>query len=160
MKSHEIIRIIKTVLAVSLIMTACQNRGDRDRIRLLETIDTFYKAIEYGDSQTRVALFTDNAIVLPDQGRLIRMDDEVRERWIAYDNEWIFRIKDLERVELSIHDDAAYTINEYYYTFHQKGSDPVWHRTKNMHIWKEQQDGSWKLHADIWNGSPEPAQVQ
>jgi ketosteroid isomerase-like protein len=54
---------------------------------------------------------------------------------------------------MHISGDAAYTINDYYYTYHAEGDEPVWRKTKNIHIWRRQADGFWKLHADIWNSS-------
>jgi ketosteroid isomerase-like protein len=45
----------------------------------------------------------------------------------------------------------AYTVNSYYYTYHSKDGDAQWHKTKNVHIWKKNEDGEWKLAIDIWN---------
>ena len=66
----------------------------------------------------------------------------------------IFRIQDRQIVDMDISDDIAYTVNTYVYAWHASGDDPNWYTTKNIHIWKRQADGSWKLHADLWNSSP------
>jgi ketosteroid isomerase-like protein len=47
--------------------------------------------------------------------------------------------------------DLACTANSYYYTYHASDSEPRWHKTKNVHIWKRDAGGEWKLHVDIWN---------
>jgi ketosteroid isomerase-like protein len=126
-------------------------KADYDRLK--ETIDEFYQAVNSGDTDRRLALFADGAIVLPDNGRLTRMTDSVKAVWKSWDDSWIFRIKDLKHVEIALSDDIAYTINEYFYTWHAKDGQPEWHKTKNIHIWRKQVNGSWRLHADIWNSS-------
>ena len=42
-------------------------------------------------------------------------------------------------------------MNSYFYTYHTEGAEPQWHQTKNVHIWRRDPGGGWKLHVDIWN---------
>ena len=91
--------------------------------------------------------------MLSDDGRISRgeaLKTSIRDR-----TGWVFRLKDINRLDYGVSDDLGYTVNEYYYTWHLEGSQPVWHKTKNVHIWKRQNDGSWRLHVDIWNSTPE-----
>ena len=147
------------VLFFSFALQHCAEQKDQktNLNQLRKTIDEFYEAINSGNTDKRLEMFTDNAIIMPNNGEIIRFNNTVKENWKSYDEEWIFRIKDLERVELSISQNTAYTVNAYYYTFHQIGKEADWKKTKNVHIWIKQDDGSWKLHVDIWNSSP-PAQ--
>ena len=151
-------RIINTVFWILLFfiyLISCNpdanNKTDYERLKA--TIDEFYSALNSGDTGRRLALFEDGAIVMPNNGRLTRITDSVKAVWKSWDENWIFRIKDLEHVEISVSGDVGYTVNEYYYTWHRTDGEPEWHKTKNIHIWRKQPDGSWKLHADIWNSS-------
>ena len=114
-------------------------------------MNEFYTALNNGETSKRLALFSENALVLPDKGKLTLMTDSVKTVWKSWDKDWVFRLKDIEHVEISLSGDIAYTVNSYSYTFHRKDAEAVWYKTKNVHIWKKQKDGSWKLHVDIWN---------
>jgi ketosteroid isomerase-like protein len=63
----------------------------------------------------------------------------------------VFRLKDRQVIDIDAHGDIAYTVNSYSYTWHPVGTEPQWHKTKNVHIWKKDPEGRWKLHVDIWN---------
>ena len=42
-----------------------------------------------------------------------------------------------------------------FYAAVNSGDQAEWHKTKNVHVWKKQANGSWRLHVDIWNSTPE-----
>ena len=135
-------------------LLACQINTEKanDMQNLMQTIDEFYAAIEAGDFDKRMEMFADSAIVMPNGGNIIRGKQVIKERWEPY-KDYIFRIKDLQRLEVRISGDFAHTVNSYFYTSHLEGEEPVWHKTKNIHIWQRQVDDSWKLYLDIWNSS-------
>lgn len=119
----------------------------------LAAVDSFYTAVNAGDQAAHAQLFTDDAWMLSDDWHISRgeaLKTSLRER-----AGWVFRLKDVERLEYGISGALGYTINQYFYTWHQEGEQPEWHRTKNVHIWKRQDDGVWRLHVDIWNSTPE-----
>ena len=97
-------------------------------------------------------MFTENAMMMPNNGSIIRGKASVGEV-VRSGEGWVFRIRNLTRLELDLSGDIAYTVNEYEYTWHAEGDEPIWHPTKNIHIWRRQSDGSWRLHVDIWNSS-------
>ena len=119
---------------------------------LEQAIEVFYASIESGDNDSRAEMFTDGAMMMPDNGAIIHGKGDIGEV-VRSGGGWVFRIRNLERAELDLSGDIAYTVNEYEYTWHQAGDEPTWHPTKNIHIWRRQTDGSWKLHVDIWNGT-------
>ena len=142
------------VLICCLFFLTCQYQVEypNDMQNLISTIDAFYSAVEAGDFYSRIDLFADSAIVMPNGGNIIRGKQVLKERWEPY-KDAIFRIKDLERLEVKISGDMAYTVNSYYFTYHNQGEEAVWYKTKNIHLWQRQADGSWKLYLDIWNSS-------
>lgn len=118
--------------------------------KLEETIAQFYATIEAGDAETRLELFSDDAILMPNHWTMIRGKQAIAEVLRSAPDR-VFRLRDREVVDLGVDGGVAYTVNSYFYTSHRKGEDPQWHKTKNVHIWKRLADGSWKLHVDIWN---------
>ena len=63
----------------------------------------------------------------------------------------MFRIRDRELIHASVTGGMAYTVNSYEYTYHRTEDDPQWHKTKNVHIWRRNSNGEWRLELDIWN---------
>ena len=121
----------------------------------MEAINAFYAAIEAGDDEARIEMFTDDAIMMPNHWTMSRGKEAIAEG-IRAGQGWVFRLQDRVIVDMDVSDSIAYTVNAYYYTYHAEGSGPQWHKTKNVHIWKRDAEGRWKLHVDIWN-SDEPA---
>ena len=117
---------------------------------LSAAIDTFYTSIENDDIETRIALFADSAMMMPNHWTMSRGKDVIA-AGIRRSAGSVFRIRDREIVDIDVSGDLAYTVNSYFYTWHPAGEEPQWHRTKNIHIWKRDAEGRWKLHADIWN---------
>ena len=117
---------------------------------LSRTIEAFYRAIETDDHEARIRLFTENALMMPNHGARIEGKEAIAEV-IRGGEGWVFRIRDREILDSDVDGHLAYTVNAYAYTYHAHGAEPTWHRTKNVHIWKREDDGAWKLHVDIWN---------
>ena len=141
---------------ICIFLVACQQQLAKtdDMKNLMQAIDTFYAAVEAGDFDARIAMFADSAMVIPNGGSIIHGKDTIKELWSPY-QKYIFRIKDLERMEVKISGEYAHTVNSYYYTWHLPGEEAIWHKTNNIHIWQRQPDGKWKLYLDIWNSAGE-----
>lgn len=141
-------------LLAAFIAAACAPAVEQDdgRTELESTIASFYDAVESGDKNAHAEMFSDGALMMPNNSAILSGKVDIGEM-IRGGEGWVFRIRNLERVELDLSGDIAYTVNQYEYTWHQEGDDPTWHPTKNIHIWRRQADGGWKLHVDIWNSS-------
>lgn len=143
---------LKWYLALLILLTGRTTEADTEQ-DFLATVDSFYKAVNAGDQAAHAALFTNDAWMLSDGWHISRgeaLKTSIRER-----SGWVFRLKDIERLEYDTSGELGYTVNQYYYTWHEQGAQPEWHKTKNVHIWKRQADGAWRLHVDIWNSTPE-----
>ena len=149
---------LTTMVLSGVLMLGCaQRQQQQDKSippDLLATIDAFYAAIENADTETRIALFAEDAIMMPNHWTMSRGKDKIAEM-MRSSAEWVFKLRDRKVVDIDVSGDIAYTVNSYYYTWHAEGAEPQWHKTKNVHIWKyvteKDIEGSWKLHVDIWN---------
>jgi len=121
---------------------------------LSQTIDSFYQAIENDSHEVTIGLFSDGAIMMPNHGDRIEGKDAIA-AVIRAGEGWAFRLRDRRILDADSDGGVAYTVNAYDYTYHAEGDEPVWHPTKNVHIWKRDPDGAWKLHVDIWNADGE-----
>jgi ketosteroid isomerase-like protein len=117
---------------------------------LERAIASFYASIEANDAETRIDLLADDVILLPNHWTIMQGKDVVAEAF-RRGAAAVFRLKEREVVHMEVSGDLAYTINSYYYTYHGRGEPEQWHKTKNVHIWRRDASGQWKLAVDIWN---------
>lgn len=141
-------------LAAVFLLSACQAGVDDRRPdppgELLEAMDSFYAAIESDDVEARIALLADDIVMMPNHWTIGLGRESVAAGLRAIEGA-VFRIRDREVLRVSVSGDLAYTVNSYYYTYHASGDEPQWHKTKNVHVWRRDQAGLWKLEVDIWN---------
>lgn len=142
------------VLILPMALALCSGCGQQQDVDIpadLQTaIGAFYAAIDAGDSEARIAMFSDEAIMMPNHWSMSEGKEAIAEVIRAGEGS-IFRLREREIVEMDVSGALAYTVNSYYYTYHAAGAEPQWHKTKNVHIWKRDSEGYWKLHVDIWN---------
>lgn len=150
------LRLTTLLLLVILIQSriSAQSR-EANRQQLDESITAFYSAIARGDALSRVALLDRDVILMPNGSTMIRGKEKVTRVFTADTATTVFQLKDRTLIDFLWNDSLAYTVNSYYYTWHKKGDQPLWRKTKNLHIWRRDADGRWKLRLDIWN-SDEP----
>jgi len=115
-----------------------------------EAINGFYESIEAGDPEARIALLADDVILMPNHWTPVQGKEAVSHS-IRGSGSAVFQLKDREIVHIEVSGNLAYTVNSYFYTYHQHGQPAQWHKTKNVHIWRRQPSGEWKLAVDIWN---------
>ena len=136
------------LLVAGLQLTCAQD--SKETADVTDTISKFYESIEAGDPAVRIPLLADDVILLPNHWTIMEGKEVVSESF-RRSAEAIFRIRDREVVQMEIRGDIAYTVNSYYYTYHLKDHPEQWHKTKNVHIWRRDSSGAWKLAVDIWN---------
>jgi ketosteroid isomerase-like protein len=113
-------------------------------------IESFYHCIETDDHEGRIALFDENAIMMPNNGHRI-LGKEAIAAVVRAGEGWVFRLRERRILDAGFDGGLAYTVNAYDYTYHPEGDEPVWHPTKNVHLWRLGPEGGWKLYLDIWN---------
>lgn len=151
----------RPLLWIPLLFLACapppSEPLDAFPAELEEAVAAFYAAVDAGDADGVIALFHDNALVLPDGGPPRLGKEAVSESWRAGAGGG-FRLRDISVLQAGRSGDLAFRVNQYSWSMAGEGDGRDWFPTKNVHIWKRQADGSWKLLVDLWNENPEGSQ--
>ncbi|MCI0526762.1 MAG: SgcJ/EcaC family oxidoreductase [Nitrospira sp.] len=123
-----------------------------------EGITKWVEAFNKGDVAGVVAIYADDAMLLPPNGEVIQGKQGIQEFWSSALQ--ILKDVSLNTLEIGGSGDTGYRIGKYTLKVQPEGQQPAMDSGKYVEVWKRQADGSWKLHADIWNSSlpPQPAQ--
>ena len=140
--------VLLAVLALSMGCGAPETGGFPPDLEA--ALDAFYTAVETGDTEAHIAIFADDAIMMPNHWTMTRGKENIADIFRAGEG-YVFRLRDRQIVDFEVGGAMAYVVNSYFYTYHAEGSEPQWHKTKNVHIWKRDDEGRWKLKVDIWN---------
>lgn len=112
----------------------------------------FGDAVRQGDAIALAALYTEDATLLPPDSEMIKGSPAIEEFWSSG---FQMGIKDavLTTVDVFGSGDFAYEIGNYLLTIQVEEQEPVEQRGKYVVVWKQSDDGTWKLHVDIWNST-------
>jgi uncharacterized protein (TIGR02246 family) len=154
MRSTSGIGII--ALAMLLINSSCgqKQNNEQDLERLRAAIEEFREAINTGNGEKVAQMWTNDAIFMSNGSETITGKEQVAAIW-KRNVESGFRTKNQQTIDLAVSGDIGYEVVTQLWTVHQEGKEDEWASSKFVHIWKKQEDGSWKLHLDIWNTNPE-----
>ena len=145
----NLVKVFLILLPLIILTTHCTAERDNSD-EVMKSINAFYKAIEAGDTEARIDLLAEDVIHMPNHWTILRGRDKVSDSFRKASNA-VFKLKDRKMLKIEVSGDVAYTVNSYYYTWHEKGGEPQWHLTKNIHIWRRNTQGAWQLAVDIWN---------
>lgn len=112
----------------------------------------FGEGFRSNNAKAVAELYTDDAILLPPNSGMMKGKESVEAFW---GGAMQMGIKDvvLSSVDLMIMGDFICEIGEYRLTIQPEGQEPMEDQGKYLVIWKQDNEGIWKLHIDIWNTS-------
>ena len=110
--------------------------------------DNFESIFGRGDSAGMAELYTDNGILLPTGSDFVKGKQAIEAFWQGAMDMGIKNVK-LDIVEVEQFGDTAIDMGQYTL---MNQDDQVMDTGKYVVIWKHE-DGTWKLHRDIWNSS-------
>ena len=99
------------------------------------------------------SVYTEDAAILPPDAPIIRGRENIKQFWSSVIQEGGLIDAPLTTVEAEVLGDAACEIGTAELTFQSQGSTSQIH-VKYIVVWKQEADGSWKWHRDIWNPMP------
>jgi ketosteroid isomerase-like protein len=99
------------------------------------------------------SVYTEDAAILPPDAPIIRGRENIKQFWSSVIQEGGLIDAPLTTVEAEVLGDAACEIGTAELTFkNQAGTSQI--LVKYIVVWKQEDDGSWKWHRDIWNPMP------
>jgi len=106
----------------------------------------FMAAFNKGDGAGVAALYTSDARILPPGGPMCSGRDEIQQFWQGLINMG-GKNAVLETVSVELKGDTAFEVGKYSLSVGEMNDSG-----KYVVVWKSD-EGSWKLHVDIWNSS-------
>jgi uncharacterized protein (TIGR02246 family) len=114
----------------------------------------FVKAYNAKDAAGVASLYTEDAAVLPPDMARVDGRENLQKFWQGAIDLGITDLT-LKTNEVEEAGDFAFESGSFSLKVTGKDAKPVEAAGKYLVVWKKAQDGSWKLHRDIWN--PDPA---
>ncbi|MBU0684848.1 MAG: DUF4440 domain-containing protein [Thermoplasmatota archaeon] len=115
----------------------------------------FGEGIRKGDPAAVGLLYTEDAILMPPNNEMIRGRHGTEGFWGAAIKMGV-RDAILTTVELRQVGNEVHEVGNYALRIQPEGQKPFEDKGKYVVIWKQEAEGTWKLHRDIWNSSLPP----
>jgi len=117
--------------------------------------ERFMKAVREADIATMPSLYTSDATILPPNADAVTGADEIAKFWQAFSELGITEARPLTREVISM---GEYALEVGESTVYGQDGALV-DRGKIMVLWKQDDDGVWKMHRDTWNSSIPPSEA-
>jgi uncharacterized protein (TIGR02246 family) len=137
------VHIVVTLVCLGLPVAA----GAQDKATIQSLSDKFAQAFNAGDAAAVAALYTDDAVILPPGGEMMKGKSAIQAFWKGAAEQ--LGDGKLTTVDVKpLGSEAAREIGTF--SFRTKGSQPQEITGKYVVVW-EKVEGDWKLATDIWN---------
>jgi len=147
-----------TILTILLLLAASPAAAQTSDVAeaIGRSASAFSRALEAGDAAGMAAQYTDDATLIPPNGRLVNG----REAILAY---WTPRNPDFRTLEhrlttdrLEVTGDVALEVGTWYQRGQMGESDPTESSGRYFVAWRRQPDGDWKMQFDSWTRAFDP----
>jgi uncharacterized protein (TIGR02246 family) len=144
-----------TSIAMAAMACSRPNASDSrviDEAAIREADAASLRAIAAKHIDATVSYYDEQASILMPNAPIVTGREEIRKAW-----EQMFAIPGFHlapkttRVEVARSGDFAYAQGTYEFTASDPRGKPVNDRGKFVVVWKKQDDGAWRIVADIWN---------
>jgi len=109
-------------------------------------VSRYVEATNHGDVEALASLYADDAVLLPPDHQPISGRDAIGEFWRQGTDEGL----EVTTLRLDVEGGIGYLVGQY--TLPETDEEPA-DSGKTVMCLRRQQDGSWKVTADIWNSS-------
>ena len=137
------------------VTTAAASLSDEDKATVRAVDAQWARAAKAGDGEAIAALYTPDAILLP-PGEAMVKGDAAKKYWVDFANGFSGPTE-LNTMAVEGSGDVASAIGTYKMSLtpRKAGAKPLpTEEGKYIEVLKRQDDGSWKIHHDIWNQNP------
>lgn len=122
-----------------------------------EGLDAWEAAFNAGDGKALADLYTEDAVLLPPGAERIEGRAKIAEFWQGAMDAGL-QDPSLEAVEVVEFGEHAYEVGALSISAPGADGEPAPVSGKYMVIWQRGDDGTWRLHRDIWNMNPAPSE--
>lgn len=152
---RTLLALIISALCCTLLLVSCAPKQP-DMATLRKTMDEFNAASKdamlNGNMDKVMSYYEDNAMELAPNAAMVKGKEGIR----AFMNQMMssgMKISTVEfgTVELDASGKVAYEIGTYDMSMTVPQMGEMKDKGKYMSIWRQQADGSWKVHAETWN---------
>ena len=112
----------------------------------------FSEAISRSDAKAVAALYTEDAIMLPERGTMVKGRQAIGEFWKTAMEGGVKSVT-LTTLDVGADGDLAHEVGTVLLMINVEGRSPATASAKYVVVWKREADG-WKIHRDIWNDPP------
>ena len=145
---------VMVMLGVSLAQFSCNSQDSIDAGLIRKSIEVananYSQAIQKGNLADVVAAYTDDAIMVPPDGDLVKGKQAIEE---YYGKLFQMGMKGIEMTTIEVEGSGGtvYEIGKTKVLIHPEGKEAILDSTKYLVIWSHQAGGAWKVQVDIWN---------
>ena len=152
-------KIITPISLAVLLAAACGPNATVDpelaRTTLREAAAAYHSAASAKDAQSVVNMYDDEAMMIPPNAARVQGIEGVRNyRFGFIETPGVELEFETIEVHVSSNGDMGWTLAIGDITINRPGGDPGRDVVRDFHVWKRQEDGSWKVVVDMWNADP------
>jgi len=125
-------------------------------VNIQSLVARYVEAFNRGDAASLAALFAEDAKFMPPYVPMV-VGKRAIEQTVKNFRAMGVRDLSLKTVEVQEHGDVVIEVSAYQVTVPSSGSQPATEAGKDVRIWKQQDDGAYRLLVDIWNSNSPPA---
>ena len=154
------------LLGISLLNVICQPgaaepEAAADEQAVLDTLaalaNEFSQAYVAGDAAAMTALYTDDAVIFPNNSEFIQGHAAIEQYWALPEGNRITHHK-ITPVEVEISGSMASDFGHYEVSGESASGPWGPNHGKYLIVWKRGDDGRWLMHLDMWNSRPAPSE--
>lgn len=153
MRSLAVAAVLTAIAAMPATGAAQEAASGIAAAGIAETSERFEAAYNGGDAAAMAELYTPDGALLPPGAARVDGREGIAALWQGYMDAGI-RDLALETVEIEAHDGAASEVGTYTLTAPDGAGGRVTAHGKYIVLWRQGDDGVWRLHRDIWNDTP------
>tara|TARA_B100001146_G_scaffold134778_1_gene118289 strand:+ start:1288 stop:1764 length:477 start_codon:yes stop_codon:yes gene_type:complete len=151
MNKYTIFIIVGTVMAGGC-GSGATIETESDLVSLRLAANTYHQAASTKDRAAVVALYDENALMVPPNADLVAKLEGVQGyRFGFLETPGVELQFEILRAEISTSGDIGWTLSIGDITINNPEGPPGRDIIRDFHTWKKQADGSWKVVVDMWN---------
>ncbi len=117
---------------------------------IARSASAFSRALEAGDAAGMAAQYTDDATLIPPNGRLFTGREAILEFWTPGGSDFRTLEHRLTTDRLEVSGDVATEVGTWYQRGQMRDDEPTESSGRYLVVWRRQADGEWKMQFDAW----------